>query len=131
MSLILDTSILIDIGRARRETLRKLEELSALHPGTPQITFTTHFEFLLGLKDQSPRNKAEALAFLNTFEILQTTRKTAEILVELKHASDRAGHGTTLADLLIASQAIENHGVLVTKDRDFDRISGLKHAIIT
>jgi predicted nucleic acid-binding protein len=130
MSLVLDTSILVDIERARKETLKKLAELSAIHPGTPQIAFMTHFEFLLGLRERQPKNKAKALAFLNTFDILQTTRKTAEILAELKHASDKAGHGSTLADLLIASQAMENQGVLVTKDKDFTRIAGLKYALI-
>jgi predicted nucleic acid-binding protein len=127
MSLILDTSTLIAIERADRTVLGKLKELSATHPGIPQIAFITHFEFLYGLREKTPRNKAKALALLNKFDILQTTRKTAEILVELKHATDAAGHGLPLADLLIASQTIENQGVLVTKDKDFARIDGLNH----
>jgi len=130
MSLIFDTAVLIDVENREHRTLAKLKELAMLYPGPGQITFMTYFEFLFGLNERSPRNKERALAFLNHFECVQTTRMTAQVLAELKHNYERAGKSLPLADLLIAAQVIENRGTLVTRDTDFERIKELRKIVL-
>ncbi len=130
MSLVFDTAVLIDIENREPRTLAKLKELVVLYPGPGQITFVTYFEFLFGLKEKSPKNKERALAFLNHFECVQTTKMTAQVLAGLKHNCERAGKSLPLADLLIAAQVIENGGILVTRDTDFERIRELRKIVL-
>ncbi len=84
MTLLLDTSILIDLERRWEPTLIKLRELSLLHPLPATITFMNWFEFELGIKERAVRNQEKALQFLSSFSVLNTTVKTASILAELK-----------------------------------------------
>ena len=52
---------------------------------------------------------------------MQKTKNTADRLVELKQKYE-----LPLADLLIAAQVIENNGILITKDNDFDKIKEIE-----
>ena len=126
MTLLLDTSLLIDIERRFPPTIAKLKELSKTYPLPARITVVNEFEFLLGIQEKSPKNKEKAVAFLNNFTVLQTTKQTAGILTNLKHKYDKKGIVLSLADLLIASLAIENNRILVTKDHDFKEIEELR-----
>jgi|SRR3989344_5573100 len=130
MILVLDTSIVVDMGRNNKETLNKIYKIIKLHSDPAKITFITYYEFLNGLKKKNIKNKDKALEFINNFEILRITKKTAEILSELKIKYDRLGINFSLADLLIASQVIENQMLLLTKDSDFEKIEELKKFIL-
>jgi len=130
MSLAFDTSILIDIERQDKKVLKKLKELSTIYPLKPQLPLISHFEFLYGLKRKKPKRFNELLIFLNKFQLLQTTEKTSEILSDLKLKYDQIGISLSLSDLLIASQVIENNLILVTKDKDFEKIEEVKRIIL-
>src|SRR3989344_4688224 len=126
MSLIFDTSILIDIERKNKETIDKIKELRKMYPSPAKIGFISYFEFLLGLKDKSPKNKEMSKEFIEKFNVLQTTKNTADTLVILKQRYE-----LPLADLLIAAQTLENNGILITKDNDFKKIIEIEKIIIT
>ena len=130
MTLVFDTSILIDIERKSESTLEQLQKLAKIYPSPAKITFITMFEFILGIQERLPRNKEVARAFLENFSILQTTTETAKILATLKHKYDRAGKTFPLADLLIASLVIENRMILLTRDKDFKAIEELTSIIL-
>ena len=130
MSLILDTSILIDIEKGDNYTIRKLSELSKIYNAPVQITFITYYEFLMGLKIGKPNKYNELLNFINSFGVLKITKKTADILSDLKIKYDLKGISLSLADLLIASQVIENKQIMLTKDKDFERIEELNKIFI-
>lgn len=130
MTLILDTSLLIDIERKFQPTINRLKELSNTYPLPARITFVNEFEFLLGIKEKIPKNKEKAEAFLNNFSVLHTSRQTSQILADLKQKYDNKGIALPLADLLIATLAIENNKILVTKDHDFKQIEELRKIII-
>jgi predicted nucleic acid-binding protein len=130
MTLILDTSILIDLEKGEKVTIEKLKNLAQLYPIPAEITFVTEFEFILGIKKRNPKNKEKALAFLNNFSVFHTTSKTASILANLKEKYDRKGLPLPLADLLISALAIENTRILVTKDKDFENIEELKKIVL-
>jgi len=130
MSLAFDTSILVEIEKRNETIIRELENLSKIHPLPAQLPFMSYFEFLIGLKKRRPKKYEELIKFLNNFNILQTTNKTAEILSDLKIKYDSQGIALSLTDLLIASQVIENQLIIVTRDKDFERIEEVKKIIL-
>lgn len=123
--LLLDTSILIRQQKGDTVVKKQLELLSKRFPATPSVTFMNVFEYLMGIKLWTKR-KNEATKFLENFNTINTTEKTAEIMTSLKLKYDKAGLQFSLADLIIASLAIENNMVLVTSDKDFENIRELK-----
>ncbi len=118
MTLLLDTSIIIDMENDHKSTLNQLEAILQRYPAAPRISFMTYFEFLDGLRARGPNRREKALSFVEQFEIVQTTKMTAVLISQLK---DRYG-GFPFSDLFIAAQAAENHLVLVARDRIFERI---------
>jgi len=130
MMLVFDTSVIISIEREDKEVIKKVHELSKIYVGQPQIAFVTCYEFLLGIKNRSPKNQNEALEFINNFNCLSATKRTAEILAELRHKYAAKGIEIALADFIIASQVKENDMVLVTKDKIFEKIEEISKIII-
>ena len=130
MSLVFDTSVLIALQRKDDQVIAKLEELSKTYALTPFTTFLNLFEFLLGIKLKPPRNAKESVAFVRRFDILNTTERTSELMADLKLKYDRKGLVLPIADLIITSLVIENDMVLVTRDRDFEKIEELHKEII-
>lgn len=130
MTLVFDTSILIDIERRDNKVLGKIKELSEIHPAPASITFINYSEFIHGLKIKSPKNKEKGLAFIELFHFLEPTKKTANILSDLKFKYEKLGKSFPLSDLLIASQTIENDMTLVTGDKTFQEIGELKKIIL-
>ncbi len=130
MSLVFDTSILIAIERGDKEAINELESLYKSYPSSPQLTFVSFFEYLTGLKIRKNKSFQTNLIFLKKFNILHTTNSSAEILSDLKIKYDKKGIALSLADLLSASIIIDNNLVLVTKDKDFEKIEELKKIIL-
>lgn len=130
MSLVFDTSILIAIEGGDKETINKLENLYKSYLSSPQLTFISFFEYLIGLKIRKSKSFQTNLIFLKKFNVLHTTDSSAEILSDLKIKYDKKGIALSLADLLSASIVIDNNLVLVTKDKDFEKIEELKKIIL-
>jgi predicted nucleic acid-binding protein len=130
MTLVLDTSILIDIERNNKDTINILKKIKEDHPDTPYLTLISHFEFLLGIKEKKPKNEEKALNLLGLFPVLSTTKSTSKYLADLKYKYDKKGLLLPLADLLIAAQVIENNMTLITKDKDFERIEEINNKLI-
>ena len=130
MSLILDSSIVIDLERKYQPTIEKLMTLRKQYPSSARITFVTAFEINLGLLKKSIKNRNKGIEFLNKFPVLQTTIKTPLALAELKTKYEEKGVRLPLADLLIATLVKENQGILVTNDQDFNSIEEIKKIII-
>lgn len=130
MGLIFDTSILIAIERGDEKVINELKELSKSYPVPPQLTFVSFFEYLTGLRIRKTKALQSSLLFLKKFNVLHTTNSSAEILADLKIKYDKKGIALSLADLLSASIVMDNNLVLVTKDKDFERIEELKKIIL-
>ncbi|HLC71780.1 MAG TPA: type II toxin-antitoxin system VapC family toxin [Candidatus Nanoarchaeia archaeon] len=130
MTLVFDTSILIDLERKSVNTIQKLKTLSKNYPLPVQIAFMTEFEFLLGIKEKNPKNKEKAKLFLSLFPVLHSNSRTADLMAELKHKYDAKGIPITLADLLIATICIQENKTVVTKDKNFNNIEELSKIII-
>jgi predicted nucleic acid-binding protein len=124
MTLLLDTSVLIDISHGiyspRMLQLVKNQDVA--------IGFITYFEFCTGLIDKNEKNRKKLLQLTEAFLLINTTRTTAEIAAMLK--ARYASTPLHLADLLIAAQAIEHNFVLITKDNAFTRIQELQVTVV-
>lgn len=131
MTLVLDTSVLIDLEKGSKDVIARIKELSKTHNGPAVIAFINYFEFLFGIRERNPKNKEKALSFINKFGVLKVNKETAQILSDLKYKYDKKGETLPLADFLIASQVIENNMLLVTADKDFDKIEELRKIAIT
>lgn len=130
MAIILDTSILIDIQRKEKITLRRLEEIYESHLELPKVTFISYFEFYEGLIEKDIRKRDMLIAFINKFVCLSASHSTARILANLRHKYEKKGIVIGLADLIIAAQVIENNGVLITKDGVFEKIEEMNKIIL-
>lgn len=125
MYLIFDTSVLIDVEREVKEIMHHVSRLRELYPAPPKISFVTYYEFLYGTRKRNPKNRAQAEIFIDLFELPTITKSTARILARLKETYE-----LPFADLLIAAQVIENDGILVTRDKDFERINELRKIVL-
>ena len=130
MTLVFDTSILVDIERGNENVIKRIEDLSKIYKAHVQITFISYYEFLRGLKIGKPKRYKELLEFINNFNVIKITKKTADILSDLRIKYDRLGISLSLADLLIASQVLENQLILVTKDKDFEQIKEINKIVL-
>lgn len=120
--IILDTDILIDVGRKIKEAIDRLEkEEKDSILGT---TIITQMELIVGC-----RNKKELSAlnrFLSRFKIFTMNEKTANKALELLECY-RLSHGLLIADSLIAAIAITMDIPLLSKNqKDYRFIKGLK-----
>ncbi len=129
MNIVFDTNILIDIQKKNTNILNKLKGLAAKYPSNPHITFVNYYEFLFGINKKTSRKK-ESLEFIRTFPVLNTTKRTAEILAKLKNKYNKKGFELPLADFLIASLVIENNMILLTSDKDFEHFKELNKIVL-
>ncbi len=125
MFLVFDTSVVIEIERGNREIIRKLNELRRLYPAPPKISFIVYYELIHGIRKRSPKNKAKVEKIINAFEVLHTTNTTARNLSKLK-----GKYELSLTDLFIASQVMEEKGILITRDKDFDKIGEIEKVFV-
>ncbi len=130
MTLVLDTSIVIELERGNQETIKEIKKVLKEYASPPSITFITYFEFLQGIIKRSPKNKEEAIVFLQRFAYINVTKKTAEILAELKIKYENKGITLPLADFLIIAQVREGNHLLITKDTHFKGIEEINKIIL-
>lgn len=130
MSLAFDTSILIDLERKNSEIIEKINQLSRSYPAPPQLPFISYYEFIRGLKIKKTKDYEKKFAFANRFNVLKTSKRTAEILSDLRIKYENLGFSLPLADLLIAAQSIENQLILISRDKDFEKIEELQKIIL-
>ena len=73
-------------------------------------------------------NKEILAQFLSksTVEIIQINEETSEIFGQVKNKLKKSGTPLPINDIWIASQAIESGSVLITLDKHFTKISGIR-----
>lgn len=130
MSLAFDTSILIELERKNPEIIEKIDRLSRVYPTPPQLPFISYYEFIRGLKTKKPKDYEKKFAFANRFNVLKTSKRTAEILADLRIKYEKIGFSLPLADLLIVAQSVENNLVLISRDKDFEKIEEVQKIIL-
>jgi predicted nucleic acid-binding protein len=105
--LLLDTDILVEYLRGRREAVEYLEGLTA----DLFVSVISVAELFAGVRDDGEEQSLKQ--FLMAFTALPVTEKVAR-LGGLYRRDYRSSHGTGLADALIAATASETGTNLVT-----------------
>lgn len=72
----------------------------------------------------------EVLTILSQFKILTVTKKDAILAAKIFKDLKRQGKLINTEDIIVAAQAINRNLIMITKDRDFTRIQGLKIILI-
>lgn len=120
-TVMIDTDILIDVGRSVQEAVTCLDHLEQNFLLTASAI--THMELLIGCS-----NKREVLSlerFLERLQIIKIDAAISDKAVGLLKRY-RLSHGLLIADSLIAASALVFHAPLITKNqRDFRFIADL------
>jgi len=130
MTLVLDTSILIDIEKKNQEVIAKMARLSETYTDPPAITFATFAEFYLGYLRRHPAKREQALKELDKYVLLNSTRGSTIKFAELKETMEHTGNAMSSFDLLIASVVIDRKMILVTRDKGFRGVERLNTIIL-
>jgi predicted nucleic acid-binding protein len=119
---IVDTDVLIDVGRNIEKAIASLEQIE--QQSSPTISVVTQMELLIGCRSKVELRKLER--FLQRFHIVKMNEPISDSAVELLRRY-RLSHGLLIADALIAATALSLHIPLVTKNqRDYRFIDGLR-----
>ena len=119
--IIVDTDILIDVGRGDETAVKYLESLEKSK--RLAVSAVTYMELIVGCENKRDQHAVER--FVRRFEVLALTEAITEKAIELL-LTYRLSHGLLIADALIAATAIERNEPLVSKNqRDYRFIDGL------
>lgn len=118
---IVDTDILIDVGRGDETAIVYLESLERSKGLV--VSAVTYMELIIGCENKGEQQAVKR--FVRQFEVIALseaiTEKAVKLLLEY-----RLSHGLLIADALIAATAIERNMPLVSKNqRDYRFIDGL------
>jgi predicted nucleic acid-binding protein len=120
--LLIDTDVLIDYSRGIEKTKGILKNLESDH--ILAISVVTQLELMVGCENKSDFKSLQK--FLSNFEIIQLSKSTSEIAVDL-FKKYRLSHGVLIPDMLIASTALTLEIPLLSKNRkDFHFINKLE-----
>jgi predicted nucleic acid-binding protein len=118
---IIDTDILIDVGRGDGDAIACLHRLS--QQSILAISAVTQMELIVGCRNKTESSSLEI--FLRRFQILKITEEVSDRAVGLLKQY-RLSHGLLIADAIIAATAMESAEPFITKNqRDFRFIAGL------
>jgi len=119
---IVDTDILIDVGREvpeAAESLARIEEHSI-----PAVSIISQMELLVGCRNKTEQRYIER--FLAGFHVLKLTEQVSDIAINLLRQY-RLRYGLAIPDALIAATAIMLNQPFISKNqRDYRFIKGLQ-----
>ncbi|MBI4674026.1 MAG: type II toxin-antitoxin system VapC family toxin [Chloroflexi bacterium] len=119
---IVDTDILIDVGRGVSDAVACLEQIE--QRATLAISVVTQMELIIGCRDKVELRNLEK--FLARFLVVKLSEHASDTGVDLLRRY-RSSHGLLIADALIAATAIASEVFFVTKNqRDYRFIAGLR-----
>ncbi len=116
----MDTSIIIDILGNDAPLQEKLERIGE----RISTTVITKYELL------KSKNTDPVEGVLSIMEVYEFDGKSAEICARIFKSLKADGKMINELDILIASIAIAHDELLITRDKDFKRIKGLKLLVL-
>jgi len=126
MKYIIDSDILIYFLKGQAKVV---EHITKLETDEIATTIINHTELLFGaFNSEKKKQNLELIEnFLDKVQILAFCKDSSYIFAEQKALLKKQGKIIADMDLMIASIAIQNHGILVTNNtKHFDRINKLK-----
>ncbi|QNL50596.1 type II toxin-antitoxin system VapC family toxin [Olivibacter sp. SDN3] len=121
--IILDTNIIIDLFRGNSQILNLLDTLERI-----DLPYVVLAELLLGAYRSSNREKhlSQIKGFLKKCKIIHSDTDTANIYALIKTELLKKGKPIPENDIWIAAIAQRHNLTLVTRDKHFKEVSGIK-----
>jgi tRNA(fMet)-specific endonuclease VapC len=127
--IVLDTNAYIGFLKGRTDILDAIAEADAVYMST--IVLGELFAGFCG-GSRFHRNKKQLDLFLEKTKVgtIHVTYETAEIFGEIKNKLKSAGTPLPLNDIWIAAHAIETGSKLLTLDKHFNNIPGVRKILL-
>jgi len=109
---MVDTDVLIDVGRGQREAIACLELIE--RHSSLAIGVITQMELMIGCRDKKEMRALDQ--FLKRFSVVRLSEHISDVAVGLLRRY-RLSHGLLIADALIAATALSLDLPFVTKNR--------------
>ena len=125
MKYLIDSNIIIDHFRDKPQVVLFLQK--AKQPGfaISVISIGEMLEGLVGQPKEVKRRK-DLENFMVAAAVLDVDRETVEIFAKIRAGLRRSGKLIDNFDMLISATAIKHNLILVTEDKDFEKIEDLK-----
>ena len=123
---LIDSGILIYFLKGKQEVVERLSKIPINELYISRINYT---ELIYGAYNSTKINQNLKVIepFLDSFEVLEFTKKSSLIFAKEKARLKKSGNIIADMDLMIASIAIENDCTLISNNiKHFDRIQNLK-----
>ncbi len=120
---ILDSNIIIDLFRKDELTIEKIRNISPVY--IPVIVLGELY-YGANLSSQVKKRKLEVDGLSTKVILLDCTKETAAIYGELKAQLKKKGKKIPENDIWIAAIAIQHNLSLLTNDKHFGYVDGLK-----
>ena len=118
---IVDTDILIDVGRGVGQAVTCLQDIE--QRSVPAASVVTQMELFVGCRDKAELQEVEK--FLSRLRLLKLDEQVSDAAVDLLRRY-RLSHGLLIADALIAAAALVFDAPFISKNqRDYRFIAGL------
>ncbi len=119
---LVDTDILIDVGRHIKAAIKRLEAEEQVV--TVGLSIVTQMELIVGCRNKKELNALDR--FLKRFQIISLNEDITNKAIDLLHRY-RLSHGLLIADSLIAATALVMDVSFLSKnEKDYRFIDGLK-----
>jgi tRNA(fMet)-specific endonuclease VapC len=82
--------------------------------------------FIGGSRETENRNLLQRFMEKSTVQLLVATQETASIFAYVKHQLKKSGQPIPINDVWIAAHTLETGSVLITFDRHFSNVQGLR-----
>ena len=79
-----------------------------------------------GKRNRENRRELDEFKSKSTVKVLAATEETAQIFASIKHGLKQAGTPIPINDIWIAAHALETGAAVVTFDRHFELVRGLR-----
>lgn len=118
---LIDTDVLIEVGRGVREAVICLQQIE--QQASPAISAISQMELTIGCSSKSELRSLDR--FLPRFRIVKLNEQISDTAIDLLHRY-RLSHGLLIADALIAATALSLDASFLTRNqRDYRFIKGL------
>ena len=123
--LIIDTSAYVRLGHGNTDIRDALDAAVRVYMSVI-VLGELHSGFRGGSRKQEKLEDLSRFLAKARVETLSVTDETASVYGSMKTDLKRRGSDIPSNDIWLAAQAMENGAVLVTYDRHFDRVPGLR-----
>lgn len=124
-SVVVDTNVLSDLFRGEASVVRFLQSFEYIY--VPVIVLgELLFGFVLGRREAENRRRLDQFLSQPSVELLPVSSYTAEYYAVLMASLRKSGTPLPANDVWIAAAACAEKAPLISRDRHFEKVSGLQ-----